>query len=351
MSNQESISKFWFLVIPLSLLVFVLGFFFILGPSSNAVSLTNSNNNYLGTSNFAYGQQQQEEENKKNQMNSNITTSSLNVQNIPTKKVHVGDIDIAYKTFGKGDPIILINGYSVAMDTWHPTLLEKLAANHTVIIFNNRGIGNTTSGDEQKFLLGLFANDTAGLLEALKISKADVLGWSMGGAIAQELTLNHPDKVGKLVIHASFCGPLNATEVGKAEFNAMTNETGTAQDRIARLHQTFFPEEWRKENPNYLESIPKTTEIISNQTLSQHKEAIANWTGTCDKLANITHPTLVIVGTKDTGTTPAISLKITEQIPGAWLVQMKGGGHGVMYQYPEQFSNIVQAFLQNTNTR
>jgi pimeloyl-ACP methyl ester carboxylesterase len=355
MSNQDSISKFWFLVIPLSFFVF-LGFFFILGPSSNAVSLTNNNNNnnnnnnYLGSSNFAYGQQQQEEQ-KENQINTSITTNSLNVQNIPTKKVNVGDIDIAYKTFGKGDPIILINGYSVAMDTWHPTLLGKLAANHTVIIFNNRGMGNTTSGDEQKFSLGLFANDTAGLLEALKISKADVLGWSMGGAIAQELALNHPDKVGKLVIHASFCGPLNAIEAGKAEFNAMTNETGTAQDRIARLHQTFFPEEWRKENPNYLESIPKTTEVISNQTLSQHKEAIANWTGTCDKLANITQPTLVIVGTKDTGTTPAISLKITEQIPGAWLVQMKGGGHGVMYQYPEQFSNILEAFLQNTNTQ
>ena len=88
---------------------------------SNAVLLINSNN-YLGTSNFAYGQQQ---ENQENQIDSNITTSSLNVQNIPTKKVHVGDIDIAYKTFGKGDPIILINGYSVAMDTWHTTLLES----------------------------------------------------------------------------------------------------------------------------------------------------------------------------------------------------------------------------------
>ena len=243
---------------------------FLYSIPSNAVLLINSNN-YLGTSNFAYGQQQ---ENQENQIDSNITTSSLNVQNIPTKKVHVGDIDISYKTFGKGDPIILINGYSVAMDTWHPTLLEKLAANHTVIIFNNRGMGNTTSGVEQKFSLGLFANDTAGLLEALKIKKSDVLGWSMGGAIAQELAINHPDRVGKLVIHASFCGPLNSTESGKEDFNAITNETGTAEERIARLHPIFFPEEWRKENPNYLESIPKTTEIISNQTLSQHKKAL-----------------------------------------------------------------------------
>ena len=343
MSNQESISKSWFLVIPLSFLVVVLGFFFILIPS-NAVLLINSNN-YLGTSNFAYGQQQ---ENQENQIDSNITTNSLNVQNIPPKKAHVGDIDIAYKTFGKGDPIILINGYSFAMDSWHPTLLGKLAANHTVIIFDNRGIGNTTSGDEQTFSIGQFANDTASLLDALKIKKADVVGWSMGGAIAQELAINHPERVEKLIIHASFCGPLNSTESGKEEFNAMTNETGTAEERIARLHPIFFPEEWRKENTNYLESIPKTTETISNQTLSQHKEAIANWEGTCNKLANIAQPTLVIVGTKDTGTTPAMSLKITEQIPGAWLVQIKGGGHALMYQYPEQFTGIVKTFFENT---
>lgn len=347
MANYKSISKFWFLVIPLSFLVVVLGFFFILVPS-NAVLLIHSNN-YIGTSNFA-SDQQQEEKNKENQINSNTTTNSLNVQNILPKKVHVGDIDIAYKTFGKGDPIVLINGYSFAMDSWHPTLLGKLAANHKVIIFDNRGIGNTTSGDEQKFSIGQFANDTAGLLETLKIKKADVLGWSMGGAIAQELAINYPDRVRKLVIHASFCGPMKSIQPSQEVLSAITNETGTAEDRISRLHPLFFPEEWRKENSNYLESIPKTTEIISNQTLSQHKEAIANWRGSCDNIANITQPTLVIVGTKDTGTPPALSLEITEQIHGAWLVQMKGGGHALMYQYPEQFSNIIEAFLQNTNT-
>jgi pimeloyl-ACP methyl ester carboxylesterase len=297
MSNQESINKLWFLVIPVSFLVVVLGFLIILVPS-NAVLLINSNN-YLGTSNFAYGQQQQEEE-QENQIDSSITTNSLNVQNIPPKKVHVGDIDIAYKTFGKGDPIILINGYSFAMDSWPPTLLGKLAANHTVIIFDNRGIGNTTSGDERKFSIGQFANDTAGLLDALKIKKADVLGWSMGGAIAQELAINHPDRIGKLIIYESFCGPVKAAQTTQEVVNAMTNETGTAEDRIARLYPIFFPEEWRKENPNYLEAIPKTTETISNQTLSQHKEAIDNWTGICNKLANITQPTLVIVGTEVT---------------------------------------------------
>jgi hypothetical protein len=78
--------------------------------------------------------------------------------------------------------------------------------------------------------------------------------------------------------------------------NALTNETGTAEDRIERFLPLLFPEEWRNENPNYLEDIPKT-ETIPNQTLSQQVEAIANWAGACNKLKNITQPTLVIVGT------------------------------------------------------
>src|ERR687889_2528845 len=85
-------------------------------------TIVTTSTNYFGTTttNLAYGQP--------DQMNSN-TTNFINVQNIPVKKVHVGDIDIAYKTFGKGAPILLINGYSFAMDSWDPLLLGKLASN------------------------------------------------------------------------------------------------------------------------------------------------------------------------------------------------------------------------------
>jgi hypothetical protein len=184
------------LVIPIALfIVFVVEFVFII-PNN-----IGNNNNYFGIpSNFAYGQPQ-----PKNQMNSNNITNSLDIQSIPSKKVHVGDIDIAYKTFGKGDPILLINGYSQAMDNWDPTLLERLASNHTVIIFDNRGIGNTTSGEKRSSIVQ-FANDTVSLLDVLEIKQIDVLGYSMGGIIAQELALNHPDRVGKLIIYASTCG-------------------------------------------------------------------------------------------------------------------------------------------------
>src|SRR5215204_1309205 len=103
----------------------------------------------------------------------------LNIQDIPLKKVHVGDIDVAYKMFGKGDPVILFNGASDNMDAWDPSLLKGLSSNHTVIVFDQRGIANTTAGS-RPYTYQQLANDTAGLLDALKIPKADVIGYSLG---------------------------------------------------------------------------------------------------------------------------------------------------------------------------
>ena len=124
---------------------------------------------------------------------------------MPIKKVHVGDIDIAYKVFGKGDPFLLISGSGLVMDAWEPSVLKELSSNHTVIIFDNRGVGNTTIGTKP-FSIQQFANDTVGLLDALKIQKADVFGFSMASFIAQEITLLHPEKVNRLILYGATCG-------------------------------------------------------------------------------------------------------------------------------------------------
>jgi pimeloyl-ACP methyl ester carboxylesterase len=80
------------------------------------------------------------------------------------------------------------------MDVWEPSILRNLSSNHTVIVFDSRGVGNTTTGTKP-FSVQQYANDTVGLLDALKIQKADVLGFSQGSFTAQELTLTHPEKV------------------------------------------------------------------------------------------------------------------------------------------------------------
>jgi len=105
------------------------------------VSSSISNYGYFGYAKVAYGQS------NPGQMNSNAT-NSVNIQDIPVRKVHVGDIDIAYKVFGKGEPILLFNGASDGMNAWDPSLLKTLSSNHTVIVFDSRGIGNTTAGSK-----------------------------------------------------------------------------------------------------------------------------------------------------------------------------------------------------------
>ena len=128
MVSHEVFSKLC-LVIPIVL--FIVFAFILIIPGNAILLISSNNNNYFDTTgNFAYGQQQQ----PKNQMNSNNITNSLDIQSIPAKKVHVGDIDIAYKTFGKGAPILLISGSGNVMDVWPSSMLQELSSNHTVIL-------------------------------------------------------------------------------------------------------------------------------------------------------------------------------------------------------------------------
>ena len=115
--------------------------------------------------------------------NTNSTRFKSLVDNLETRRAHVGDIDIAYKIFGKGQPLLLIPGLSMTMGIWEPVVLDKLSSNHTIIISDNHGIGNTTAGNNKTpSSIQQFANDTAGLIDALGIQKpVDILGFSMGG--------------------------------------------------------------------------------------------------------------------------------------------------------------------------
>lgn len=274
----------------------------------------------------------------------NLTNQTINLHDIETKKIRVDDIDMAYKIFGKGTPILLINGYSAPLDFWDPILINRLASNHTVITFDNRGIGNTTLGNKV-FSIPQFAQDTAGLMEALKINQADILGWSMGGMIAQELAISDPEKVNKLIIYASICGGNDSIPPNNEVLNAYSNQTENTTKRLEKFLPLLFPNQWRIDNPNLIQELPKSTEVSPVGTLDLQMKAITDWQGTCNRLNNITHTTMILVGIDDVITVPENSIYMANKIPGAWLVQMEGGGHAVMMQYPEKFSGIVDIFL------
>jgi pimeloyl-ACP methyl ester carboxylesterase len=107
--------------------------------------------------------------------------------------------------FGKSYPILIYNGASDNMNAWDSSHLKVLSSNYTVIVFDKRGIGNTTAGSNP-YTPQQLANDTAGLLDTLKIPKADVMGYSLGSYLAQQLTMMYPDKVNSLILVGSSCG-------------------------------------------------------------------------------------------------------------------------------------------------
>jgi pimeloyl-ACP methyl ester carboxylesterase len=346
MSNHESVRKLC-VVMPLFL---ALAFLFII--PSNAILI--SNNSRFGTTNLVYGQS--------DQMNPNIT-NSVNIQDIPLKKVHVGDIDIAYKMFGKGEPILLNSGGSQGIDGWDPSTLTSLSSNHTVIVYDSRGVGNTTTGSKP-YSMRQLANDTAGLLDALKIQKADILGYSLGSYIAQQLAITYPEKVDRLILVASSCGgkgsipkPPQFLKLQSEITNKSLNNIPVSQEEINALLSASLGSGWIRLHPESVKNFPTAQEVfskVSPNTLKQQAnigyswEAI-NWNGACDELAKIAKPTLVITGTDDNLYQPHVnSIIIAGKIPGAWLVQIKDASHGVMAQYPDKINRVLQTFLSST---
>jgi len=113
-----------------------------------------------------------------------------------------------------------------------------------------------------------------------------------------------------------------------------------------------FPLSWIKSHANNI-SIPQSKEIVPPDTNKQQFNIVeewfaTNWSGVCNQLSKISVPTLVVTGTEDVAIPAANSLIIVQKIPGAWLVQIKGAGHGLMYQYPEKLSTVLQTFLTTT---
>jgi pimeloyl-ACP methyl ester carboxylesterase len=269
----------------------------------------------------------------------------INLDNTTSKQVKVGDIDISYKIFGKGDPILLITGYSGSMYSWDPIFLKELSRNNTVIVFDNRGIGNTTVGSKN-FTIEQFAVDSAGLLDVLKINKSDILGFSMGGMIAQQLTLDYPDKVDDLIIYASTCGGNQSIWPNQQMVEKLTDLSGSPEDIKKRFIPLLFTENWIKQNPDYMEKFA-SVKFPPVDILQKQFDAIFSWKGICDQIKDMSQDTLVVTGTNDLVLPYANSMMLIDKIPGAWLVQFKDGGHALMFQYPERLSAIVNTFLDN----
>jgi pimeloyl-ACP methyl ester carboxylesterase len=271
------------------------------------------------------------------------------------KYAQVGEVRLAYYTRGQGDPMILINGYSATMSMWDPALIEELAKNNTLILFDNRGIGLSSDTQANKTTIAQMADDAAGLVQALGYKKTNVLGWSMGARVAQQFLIRHPDLVIKGILCAPNPGGKYQVKANKKTEEELNNPHLSVMENVALLFPNNEPGRQaakdalaREQAAKVAGTIPDDFVISKESKLRQTRARTTLWDADNKNFAdlkNIKVPVLVADGQYDILDVPKNSQIIANQIPYAWLAFFDGG-HAFLFQQHQKFAQTVNAFLR-----
>jgi 3-oxoadipate enol-lactonase len=245
-----------------------------------------------------------------------------------------------YEETGDGPPLLLIAGIPAIASDWRP-LAEALGDARRVIAYDNRGSGESDT-PPGPYTTAELADDAAALLDALDASPADVLGMSMGGMIAQELALRHPDSVSRLVLGGTHAARRTAVRPPKEASRAFAAELDWAE-RMRRLSPFAFTEQI---DGDLLERfIEKKSADVQSEEGYRAQIAAALEHDASDRLADIRHETLVVTGDDDRVIPAANSELLARAIPNARLAVIPGAGHLFFVERPAETLAELRAFL------
>ena len=254
---------------------------------------------------------------------------------------------IAYRRLGSGRPLIVLNGLAATSADWDPSFIDRLASGNEIILLDNRGIGASTD-DGAPFDIAKLAGDTARVIEALEFERASVLGWSMGGFIAQTLAVNDPARVRKLILLSTDPGGTAAELASPAILGQLTDTSGTPHEQARRLIFVLFPGDLAESiYREFGDVVAAARAKLSPELVDRQAAAMDAWhrDGAGDRLRELSAPTLVATGTEDIVIPASNALALVNAIPGAWLAQFKGAGHAFMAQYPRSLADLINEFL------
>lgn len=257
----------------------------------------------------------------------------------------VGDVSLHAETTGTGFPLVLISGTGLPTLIWgfHTGWLSEI---RTVVAFDNRDIGQSSTS-EREYTPADMAGDTLGLMDVLDIEQADVLGFSLGGAVAQEVALAAPDRVRGLILYATWASTDNWLRLRFSAWEriaaAVQPETITDLGALDLYTHRFFAD------PAPLEMLRASARAAPNERgpdglLRQWRADQAH--DARDRLGSLECPTLVVVGDEDVLVPMRYSQELASLIPGARLEVMAEAGHGALIERPEAFRAAVEPFLR-----
>src|SRR6202051_376256 len=286
--------------------------------------------------------------------------STCTATTVPTQFVEANGVRFAYRRWGKrsGLPLVFNQHFTGNLDNWDPAVLDGLAKEREVIIFNNAGVASST-GEAPTTFAGMAKNAEA-FIDGLGLTKIDLLGFSIGGMVAQQITLDRPELVHKLIL------------VGTAPRN---HDAGNGQGHItpetaAIFGATYHPPEnlWLKvfftdseksqaAGRKFLKRYSSRTENrdapINDKDAPAQIPAVGHW-GTIPgrafgSLMNIKQPTLVASGNHDVIVYTVNSLYLVQNMPNAKLILYPDANHGSWYEYHEDFVFETNRFLNQSD--
>jgi len=263
------------------------------------------------------------------------------------EKLEVDGTQIAYRRLGNGRPLLVLNGFGSTSSDWDPLFIHGLASYSELILLDNRGIGGSAD-DGRPFDIARLAHDAAHVIETLGFERISILGWSMGGFIAQTLALQHPNRVNKLILLSTDPGGSEADLASAAVWSQLVDTSGTPHDQAKRLLSLLFPSDvaesfYRK----FGDIVAAARARLSPDLINRQAAAMDAWhrNGIGNCLRGINAPVLIAAGSEDAVIPPSNALKLVNAIPSAWLGQFPHGGHAFIAQYPCQLADLINYFL------
>lgn len=275
----------------------------------------------------------------------------------PTQFVKASDTRFAYRRFGKKGqnlPLVFFQHFTGTLDNWDPAVLDPLSQEREIIIFDNKGIAS--SEGEPPHSVAEIASDAEAFIDALGLKKVDLFGFSMGSFVAQQVALDRPNLVNKIILVGS--GPRGGEdlETFSPEVWALFDKPYGQPDEL--LLDTFFAptETSQAAGRLFLDRIRSRKEdrdvAISEKVVPAQLAAISEWgkkrPRSFDYLTNITHPVLLVTGKKDIIFPTVNSYLLQQHLPDAQLLLYPNSNHGSQYQFHDHFVTQVRLFLNGS---
>jgi pimeloyl-ACP methyl ester carboxylesterase len=263
----------------------------------------------------------------------------------PAKVARTAAGAVGYREIGTGSPLLLLMGLGGSMDDWPPAFVAALATSHQVIMLDNAGVGQTTPLAPPLSITEM-AGQTSALISALRLGRVAVLGWSMGGMIAQALAVLHPAQVSRLVLAATQPGTGRAIAIPAAAAAAATSPDPGA------VISVLFPPGATAAAQAYVTSVVSYPGYYraSSATIAAQAAAVAGWMAGKDvagrRFGTLRLPLLVADGTEDDLDPSANDRSLASGQSGAKLILYPGAGHAFLFQDAASFLPSAESFLR-----